>query len=305
MQIYDRFSRPITSLRISITERCNLNCFYCHREGVTKISKIELTPEEIERVVKISAKFGITRVKITGGEPLLRRDVVEIVERISSVEGIKDVSMTTNGILLENFAKKLKKAGLNRINISLDTLDPEKYKFITGGGDIKKVLSGIKAAVDAKLFPVKINVVVMRGLNENEVFDIIEKFSSPRIVIQLIELVNTNNAFFDEYYYNLTPIEEKIKKIAKKVDIRRFMHNRKKYILDNGEVEFVRPMHNTEFCAHCTRMRVTADGKFKPCLMRDDNLVDFLEALRKKDYKKVEKLFLEAVRRREPYFKKV
>ncbi len=304
--IYDRFSRPITGLRISITDRCNLNCFYCHREGITHTDKIELTPEEIARVVKVGAKYGVTKVKLTGGEPLLRRDVIEIVSNISLIEGIKDISMTTNGILLDKYAEKLKEAGLNRVNISLDTLDPEKYRKITGGGDIRKVLSGIDAAIDVGLRPVKINVVVMKGVNEEEIFDIIKKFSIKGVVIQLIEMVNTNNEFFEKYFCDLGNIEEEIRKKAKRIKIRRLMHNRRKYLFENAEVEFVRPMHNTEFCMHCTRLRVTSDGKFKPCLMRDDNLVDFIHAMRSNaSNKEIEKLFLKTVELREPYFKPV
>lgn len=301
--IYDRFSRPITGLRISVTDKCNLNCFYCHREGISSKGEEELTPEEIARVVRIGAKHGVTKVKLTGGEPLLRKDIIEIVEEISGIDEIEDISMTTNGILLSKYAEKLRNAGLNRINISLDTLNPEKYRKITGGGDIEKALSGIDAAIEAKLKPVKINVVVMRGINENEIFEIIDRFSISGVVVQLIEMVSTNNKFFEKYFYNLSRIEEEISKKSEKM-ITRQMHNRKKYILGKAEVEFVRPMHNTEFCMHCTRLRVTADGKFKPCLMRDDNLVEFLHVMRGgASDEEIEKLFFKAIELREPYFK--
>ena len=247
-------------------------------------------------------------MKLTGGEPLLRSDIVDIVSNISSIEEIKDISLTTNGILLDKHAQELKEAGLNRINVSLDTLNPERYRRITGGGDIKKVLVGIDTAIKAGLKPIKINVVVMKEINEEEIFDIIGKFSVGGVVIQLIELVNTdtNKEFFNRYFCDLSKIEEEIKNKAEKMKIRNLMHNRRKYFFKNAEVEFVRPMHNTEFCMHCTRLRVTFDGKFKPCLLRDDNLVDFLSAMRSgADDALIEKLFLKAVELREPYFKPV
>ncbi|MFZ4563185.1 MAG: GTP 3',8-cyclase MoaA [Bacteroidales bacterium] len=166
--MYDRFNRRITYLRVSITDRCNLRCTYCMpAEGVRLMEhKDILSFEEIEEVIRTAVTMGITKVRITGGEPLVRKGVLSLVEKIAVIPGISDFGLTTNGILLSEFARKLADAGLHRINISLDTLDPEKYKIITRGGDIQKVFEGIEAAKLAGLIPVKINCVVRNSSDE-------------------------------------------------------------------------------------------------------------------------------------------
>ncbi len=303
--IYDRFGRPILSMRISVTQRCNLNCIYCHREGISENENKEMLPEEIERITKIGKKFGVKKVKITGGEPLVRDDICEIVERIANI-GFEDVSMTTNGVYLEEYAADLKKAGLDRVNVSLDTLKREVYKKITGSDFLERVVNGIEEAYNVGLKPIKINVVVMRGINDHELEIFFKRFSRSGIIIQLIELMKSNmdNEFFERHFYSLENIENFLLKNAKSIILRKNMQARKKYVLNGVEVEVVRPMHNTNFCANCTRIRVTADGKFKPCLMRNDNLVDFLTPMRKgASDKELEELFKRAVMFREPYFK--
>lgn len=301
--ITDRFGRPLTSMRISITRRCNLGCIYCHREGIKK-GEGEMTPQEIERVVRLCARFGVKRVKLTGGEPLLRPDVSEIVSRIAGVDGIKDVSMTTNGVLLEEHAAALKEAGLDRINVSLDTLRPETFQEITRGGELARVLRGIDKALEAGLRPVKLNMVVMKGINEKEVADLLRFASREGLVLQLIELMDAEREFFQRYFYNLDSLEREFEEGAEEVLVRGLMQGRRKYTLHGTEVEVIKPMHNTEFCAHCTRIRVTADGKFKPCLMRTDNTVDFLSLIRGgAPEAELERAFLEAVNKREPYFR--
>jgi|Deesub1362A_J573_1020465.scaffolds.fasta_scaffold00051_19 cyclic pyranopterin phosphate synthase len=303
--IYDRYGRPLKSMRISITQKCNLDCIYCHREGVFEKTYKEMTPEEIQRITRICVQNGIKKVKITGGEPLVRADVCEIVERISSIEGVEDVSMTTNGVLLEKLAEDLKNSGLDRINISLDTLRPETFKWITRGGDLEKVVRGVDKAVEAGLRPVKLNMVVMKGVNDDEIEQMVKEYSREEVVIQLIELVDTDKAFFAKYFYDLDDIERDLQKKAKNVVIRRFMQGRRKYILNGSRVEVIKPMHNSEFCAHCTRIRITADGKFKPCLMRSDNTIDFLTPARNgATDEELNQLFLKAVENRAPYFKK-
>ncbi|MBI5229632.1 GTP 3',8-cyclase MoaA [Candidatus Micrarchaeota archaeon] len=300
--IYDRFERPITGVRISVTSRCNLRCIYCHKEGIEE-SCTEMTPEEISRIIKVCAKFGVTRVKITGGEPLLREDICEIVE-LSHVDGVNDVSMTTNGTLLEEYAEDIKSAGLNRINVSLDTLKPEVFSHITRGGKLEEVLNGVETAIEAGLKPVKLNMVVMEGINEKEIHDVLKNYSRDGVVLQLIELVNTDSEFFKKYFFDLDTVERSFEKSSDRVTVRKLMHGRRKYSVNGSVVEIVKPMHNTEFCAKCTRIRITPDGKFKPCLMRGDNLVDFLTVMRSgASDSKLEELFKEAVLLREPYFK--
>ncbi len=304
--IRDSHGRPLKSLRISVTSKCNFDCVYCHQEGIEK-SRSEMTAEEIERIVRLTAAHGVKKVKITGGEPLLRSDLEEIVERIAGVEGITEVSMTTNAAMLSKKSEALKEAGLKRVNISLDTLDPAIFKEITKGGKLETVIGGIQSAVDSGLQPVKLNMVVMRGLNTDKIKEMIAFATKNHAILQLIGLMENeySDEFFKEYSCDLDRIVRDLEEEANEVLIRKFMQNRTRYILDEGEVEVVFPMHNTEFCSNCTRIRVTADGKFKPCLMRNDNYVDFLGSMRSgASDSELERLFLEAVSRREPYFKK-
>jgi len=304
--VVDPYGRPVTSVRVSITQECNLHCLYCHREGedTSNSEYSEMTPEEMERVIEVLESFGVRRVKLTGGEPLMRRDVQEIVEGISSVNGISEVSMTTNGIKLRELVKPLKDCGLARVNVSLDTLNPETYKKITGVDAIEKAVSGIKRAVEVGLNPVKVNMVLLKGVNDSEVGRMIQFARKNGLVLQLIELESPGeDAFYRKYHSDLTKIEEQLRIKAEKVTIRSMHHRRKYHLPDGVEVEVVRPMHNTDFCRYCNRIRITSDGKFKPCLFRSDNHVDFLNPLRRgASTEDLESLFLEAVRRRKPYF---
>lgn len=303
--ITDGYGRPLTSARISITHRCNLSCVYCHREGVNYRPRDEMTPEEIGRITSILAKHGVSKVKLTGGEPLIRSDVREIVSEIAAIEGIMEVSMTTNGVHLSEYAKGLKEAGLRRVNVSLDTLKEGVFSELTRGGKLEDVLRGIESALDVGLKPVKLNMVVMKGINEGEINEMLEFSSRDGIVLQLIELMATGNGFYREHFYDLDGVEAGFEKVARGVVTRKFMQGRKKYLLNGAQVEVVKPMHNTEFCSNCTRIRVTADGKFKPCLMRRDNLVDFLSAMRAgASDSELEKLLVKAMQMREPFFKR-
>ncbi|EHR78992.1 molybdenum cofactor biosynthesis protein MoeA [Thermococcus litoralis DSM 5473] len=307
MVLVDRFGRPVTNLRISLTNECNLNCFYCHREGQT-LSFQEMKPEEIERIVRIASQLGIKKVKLTGGEPTIRKDIVEIVRRIRPY--VEDLSMTTNGTTMKLLGGSLKEAGLDRVNISLDTLDRKKYKSITGFDVLPQVLEGIEKAV--KLFyPVKLNMVVMKGLNDGEIWDMINYAAQKNAILQLIEIEvpreMEDSWFFKKYFYSLKPLEEKFEEIVVDVKERR-MHRRKKYFIptDYGiaEVEVVRSMHNTIFCANCTRIRLTSTGHLKTCLLRRDDLVDILTPIRNNasDEELIE-IFKKAILMREPYWK--
>jgi len=308
MTLYDRFARPVTNLRISLTQECNFRCFFCHREGQRFLAKNEMTPEEIERLVRIASRLGIRKVKLTGGEPTVREDIIEIVRRIKPY--VRDLSMTTNGSKLKELAEPLARAGLDRVNVSLHSLKPEVYKKITGVDMLETVLDGIKEAVKY-LSPVKLNMTVMKGLNDGEIWDMIDFSAKTGAILQLIELEApremTETTFFRKYFYPLKPVEKELEKRAVKIRERR-MHRRKKYFIptDYGtaEVEVVRAMHNTVFCANCTRLRVTSDGKFKTCLLRNDDLIDFLSAMRNgaSDAELVD-IFRKAVLKREPYWR--
>ncbi|MBW9221677.1 GTP 3',8-cyclase MoaA [Methanothermococcus sp. SCGC AD-155-C09] len=295
----DPFNREIRSLRISITPHCNLKCFYCHREGHNCNSNILMTPEEIGKITKSTIKFGVKKIKISGGEPLLRPDLVDIIENISDVR-IKDISLTTNGILLENYAERLKDAGLNRVNVSMDTIDPVKYKNITYCGDIERVKAGIERALDVGLTPLKINYLAMKNTIE-DLDSLMDYCRDIGAILQIIEFIPLNENL-KKYYVDITKIENEIAKKSDKVITRKLMQNRKKYYVDGLEVEFVRPMDNTEFCKNCTRIRLTYDGFLKPCLLREDNLIDILSPLR--DGKNIDDLIYKAILNREPYFKR-
>ncbi len=299
----DSYGRPLTSLRISVTQACNQNCFYCHREGCVEEER-EMSQEEIGKLVEIAAEFGIEKIKITGGEPLVRDDIEEIVSEVS-LPSIIDVSITTNGVKLAEKIDGLVEAGLDRVNISLDTLDPEVYERITGTPNLDLVLEGIDSAIEAGLHPVKLNTIVIDGVNDDEIDELIDYSTKKGTILQLIELERVlpeNGEIYERYHSSLDPIEKKIRDRASKVDTRWMMQARRKYMVDGGEVEVVNPMHNSEFCAHCTRLRMSAGGFLKPCLMKNDNLVDALTPVRNDDEEGVREAYRIAIGRRKPYF---
>lgn len=273
-------------------------------EGINYNIQNEMTPKEIERISRILVKFDIKKVKITGGEPLLRKDIIEIIEAFKK-SGMEEISMSTNGSLLKELAKPLRKAGLNRVNISLPSLKKEVYEYITGGGKIENALEGIDAAIEAKITPIKINMVILKGINENEFYDFMNFSKEKKLILQLIELVETIPDFYEKYHVNLDKYENEIKNKALKIEVRD-LHNRKKYKLNNNiEIEFVKPMHNSLFCLKCNRIRITPDGKFKPCLFVNNGLIDFLTPMRNgENDEKIIELFKRAISLRKPYFKK-
>ena len=292
MILKDSYNRPVSNLRVSLTPKCNLSCIYCHKEG-EKSPQDQMSAEEIAEILRVATKFEIRSVKFTGGEPLLRPDLLKIVQ---SVPAGMESSLTTNGTLLADLAGRLKGAGLKRVNVSLDSLNPETYQKITGTDMLSDVLDGINAALDVGLTPVKLNMVVLEGVNDNEVDDFLAYVRGNRnLVLQLIELMHFNDC---NYHGDLNGLEETLASRSRQIITRR-MHHRKKYCLDGAEVEVVRPLHNTEFCAFCNRLRVTSDGKLKPCLLRTDNHVD----IRGKKGGELEALFKKAVSLREPFYK--
>ncbi len=308
MSLRDKHGRPLLNLRISVTQRCNLQCAYCHREGEVKHanrSAEKMSCEEIIRIAKIAVNLGIQRIKLTGGEPLMRQDLCDIVSGISQISGVKDLSMTTNGMLLGPVAEKLRAAGLNRVNISLPTLNSETYHKLTRG-KLAQVLDGVKAAVKAGFCPVKINMVILKDINENDVLAMIEFARQNGIVLQLIELdpINVSATYYSTHHRFIDDQEKLLQDKALSIESRRFMHNRRIYHLPDVTVEVVHPIENTDFCMHCTRLRVTSDGKLKPCLMRNDDLTDILTPLRKgATDEELTQLFRQANQLREPFNK--
>jgi len=302
--IYDNCNRPVLNLRISLTQKCDKHCPYCHREGERKPSTV-MAVDEIIHIVRIALNLGISRIKLTGGEPLLRKEIVEIVRGITGLEGLTDLSLTTNGTHLKGLAKDLKASGLSRVNVSLPTINPEIYNNLMGG-DLQDAIDGINAAVEAGLDPVKLNMLVLKNVNYGEIEKMIQFAAQTGAILQMIELepINLSKTYYERYHLGLDEIEQKLKKLASETIIRKYMQKRRVYILPEGKVELIRPIENTEFCANCTRLRVTSDGKLKPCLMRKDNLVDLLTPMRNgADDKKLTETFIEAVKKREPYWK--
>jgi cyclic pyranopterin phosphate synthase len=281
----DKYGRKITNLRISVTQRCNLNCSYCHKEGESAGSLSEISLKTIQKLVKCAGEMGVKSVKITGGEPLLRRDICEIIKSIAHIPGIEDVALTTNGILLQEYAYSLKRAGLNRVNIGCDSISSSIV-----AKRVENILPGLISAKKVGLEPIKINMVVLKDINHHKIKEMIKFVGKYKVILQLIELIPTRNWYYQKHYFSLNTMEKELQKKAKKIEIRE-MQARKQYYLNNAIVEIVRPTH-TLFCKYCTKIRVTSNGKIKPCLMRDDNLVEF----------KDKTSFIEALRRRSIFF---
>jgi cyclic pyranopterin phosphate synthase len=301
--LIDPYGRPVKSLRISITQRCNFECFFCHQEGESNPGG-EAAPDEIEAVVSIAAGLGIGKVKLTGGEPLMRDDVVEIVGRIAP--HVEEVSMTTNGYWLAEKACALREAGLKRVNVSFHSTHPDVFCKIVGWDAIDEVKRGIEAALECGLRPVKLNMVIMKGINDGEIEEMIDYSKDVGAILQLIEYqpIEQGAEDWEDYYYDLRPIEEELEARAESV-VEREMHRRRQYHFKGGAiVEVVRPMHNSRFCQFCTRLRMTSDGHLKPCLMRDDNHVEAVSLLRQGATRdEIVGAFKEAVSRREPYWR--
>lgn len=306
--LYDNFGRPVNSMRIQLNAICNFHCIFCHMEG-TERSMQYMTPEQIENVVAVAASHGVNKIKFTGGEPLLREDILEIVRRTRKhITG--NISLTTNGVELPKLAKGLKEAGLDRVNISMHAIDEYNFHFIT---DTKKnflpiVKQGIQAARDAGLGPIKINFVLMKNINEDQVDGMIKFCAENGSTLQLIEFeANREKEHSEEYikyHVPLEPIERRIQKQAMDVE-HNPLHNRERYTVktDYGEVkiEFVKPMRNTDFCKHCTRLRLTADGQFKTCLLRENDYFDIKDMLG--DEGEIDSMYRKAVKARVPYWR--
>jgi cyclic pyranopterin phosphate synthase len=276
MPYYDTYQRPINYLRVSVTDRCNLRCLYCMPpEGVTPRTHMEiLSYEEIGRVVRIAAEMGISRVRLTGGEPLVRAGILSLVEMLGRIPGIEDLSMTTNGILLERYAEDLARAGLNRVNVSLDTLREARYAEMTRGGRLDAALAGIEAAERAGLTPIKINCVVLRGFTEDEVADMARLSVDRERHVRFIELMPLNESDeLDDRFVSGGEILERITGSLgplEPVTAPRGNGPATGYRIPGarGTVGVITPV-SEHFCGGCNRLRLTADGRLRPCLLSD------------------------------------
>ncbi len=274
MVLVDAFGREITDLRISVTKRCNFSCIYCHNEGLGRIARPgdpheeELTPEEIERVVRIAREFDIEGLHFTGGEALVRRDLEEVVDRC--VNYIPNTSLTTNGSMLAMRAETLRKAGLKRVNISIDSINAGIFKAVRGS-EIHPVLKGIARALDVGLVPIKLNMVVMKYTLPfiPQMLDFVSKGDG--ITLKLIQFM-PELVGHEDWMVDIDAVKAWLEEHADSVIVRR-AHNRRIYRLNGSRVEVVDPVHNEDFCFNCHRLRLTHDGKLKGCLNRSDDLV--------------------------------
>ncbi|MEG2458736.1 MAG: GTP 3',8-cyclase MoaA [Raoultibacter sp.] len=309
----DSHGRTIDYLRISLTDRCNLRCIYCMpEEGVDQLAhKDILRIEEIERAVRVAASMGITRIRLTGGEPLVRKGVVDLVRNIAQTPGIQDVSLTTNGILLPKMAADLKAAGLTRVNISLDTLDAAQFAFITRRGKLEDTLAGIDAALAVGFKPVKINAVAVRSLSQD--YLAFAKLSLDRpLHVRFIEYMPVGESSGADGCgwgpQDVVPTEELIDIIdaaARAAGLGPLVPADKDRPIGGGParyyqfegaqgtVGFISPL-SRHFCSECNRLRLTADGEIRPCLFSDDEF-DLKEALREGSDEQVRAVMLQAL----------
>lgn len=267
----DSFNREVDYLRISVTDRCNLRCSYCMPDGIQKVSHDNIMRnEEIIDFVKESSKIGIKKIRITGGEPLVRKGILSLIEDISSMEGIEEVTMTTNGLLLKDQIKELKEAGLSRVNLSLDTLDETKFKQLTKAKTMLDYHGIIKGLIEHDMTPIKLNVVLIKGINDNEIGDFIELADQYNLLVRFIELMPIGHLNFDwESHY--ISADDVVKNYPLEFD--KQGKNTVYYKVDGkkGRIGFINPISH-KFCGDCNRIRLTADGHIKPCLHTDEEI---------------------------------
>ncbi|MHA2197534.1 MAG: GTP 3',8-cyclase MoaA [Promethearchaeota archaeon] len=303
--IEDNFKRKIKHIRFSLTSKCQYSCLYCDSEGYSKTN--ELSVEEITKLCKILAEIlDITRIKFTGGEPLCREEIIEIIKNVSNLNLYKDISMTTNGLLLRDKSEELYKAGLNRINVSLASLNPKTYERVYGYNTLEKVLKGLQKAKEVGFNPIKLNFVLMK--NDDELEDMIYFCAKNGFTLQLIELhevsevLGGNGEFYEKHHLDVKPIIKELELRAEEIETRGSMQNRKIFVLPNSAViETITPSH--DFCMGCTKLRVGCDGNLFGCLYRSDLGRNIKEALRNHhSLSQYEKIVKEVIDSREPFY---
>lgn len=287
-QLQDKYHRSIDYLRISITDHCNLKCRYCMPfDGRPKlpISDI-LTYEEIFKIARAAVADGVTKIRLTGGEPLMRRNMIHFCRMLTSLSQIRDLSVTTNGVLLESMATDLKAAGVHRVNVSLDTLDPRRYAEITGKDALESVLKGIEKAAQVGLAPIKINMVPMRGINDDEIVEIARWTLTKPYDIRYIELMPTSGWARQQHeslFVSIDEVKEKVETLGPLVPIdsikTRGPATYAQFPDANGRIGFIAALSH-HFCKTCNRLRLTADGKLRACLFAEEE-VDIKGPLRK------------------------
>ncbi|HAO23249.1 MAG TPA: GTP 3',8-cyclase MoaA [Desulfobacteraceae bacterium] len=275
-ELIDPHCRKLNYLRISITDRCNLRCLYCAPPNL-KIPKLShrdiLSYEEILRLVRIGVSLGISKVRITGGEPLIRKGVGNFLSELGRIREISDLSLTTNGVLLREHLESIRMAGIRRLNISLDTLSPEKFRYITGRDDFRPAWEGILSAHHQGFSPIKLNIVAMRGINDDEFADIARLCFSYPFHIRFIEYMPMGNSPLETARQILAPeIMNILSEIGELIPVEKKQHDgpAERYSFRDamGEIGFIRPLSH-HFCAQCNRLRLTASGQLRPCLLSD------------------------------------
>jgi cyclic pyranopterin phosphate synthase len=287
-KLVDPYGRTIDYLRISITDHCNLDCLYCAPfSGRRRLPHAEiLTYEEILRITNAAVSVGISKIRITGGEPLQRKGMVRLCRMLSDIDGIESLAVTTNGILLKELAGPLFDAGVRRVNVSLDTLKAERFKEITGNDLLYRVLEGVEAAEKVGLNPIKINTVVLRGINDDEIEDLAGLTLQKPYHVRFIELMPTQGYTMGKHHSLFVPISEMIDRIERMGNLQ-LINNRESfgpatlYSLPGapGKIGFIAPL-SRHFCETCNRLRLTADGKLRTCLF-SENEMDIKGSLRK------------------------
>lgn len=308
----DAFSRPINYLRISVTDRCNLRCIYCLPPGGIPLLSHEdiLSYEEIAAFVRATSTLGISKVRLTGGEPLVRADLPRLVTMLAEINAIDDISLTTNGVLLTEYAMELKKAGLKRVNVSLDSLRPERFEKITRRGRLEQVLRGIEAAKSCGLEPMKVNVVVMRGVNDDEVLDFARLSINEGWHVRFIELMPFggdnpplgHSVTTPPSSLQFVPAAEIMGQLVSLGKLEPCLPPRGngparyyRFASARGTIGFITPV-SEHFCFNCNRLRLTADGKLRPCLLSDLE-VDIRQPLRQgASIEALHKVVTEAIR---------
>jgi cyclic pyranopterin phosphate synthase len=274
-RLIDKCNRHLNYLRISITDRCNLQCRYCvPRELIPKLSHTEiLTYEEILRVVRIATQLGVSKVRVTGGEPLVRKGVYHFLKQLVATEGLKDVSLTTNGVLLADNLEKIQAAGISRINISLDTLSPTRYRYITGFDEFDRVWRGIEKAHKMGFYPIKLNIVALKGVNDTELTEMAQLSFRYPFHVRFIEYMPIGQSDFNPGALLLAPeIKSRISAMGKLIPVQGTEHDgpaqRYKFEQAKGEIGFIAAL-SQHFCNKCNRLRLTASGQLRPCLLSD------------------------------------
>jgi len=277
--LFDPYQRTINYLRISVTDRCNLRCRYCMPEKGLPLTPHDeiLTYEEILRIVRIFAAEGISKVRLTGGEPLVRKGIVHFVSRLSEIEEIKDLSLTTNGLLLKDFAADLKRAGLKRINISLDTLNRDKFLLITRRNGYERVWQGIEEAMKVSLSPIKINMVAMKGFNDDEIESFALLTLHHPLIVRYIEYMPSGSGeeWKDGNILTIPEIKKRLEEMGRLIPIPSDQWDgpARRFRLEGamGEIGLIGPVSD-HFCEACNRLRLTPDGKIRTCLFSDEEI---------------------------------